>query len=81
MSDGGAGDAGKAANIFGQLAAAYPQQFACYTVGFGSGASRTLESMAFANGVQEAANYRAAAVGSLTDAFTAVASSISPGRG
>ena len=80
MSDGGAGDAAQAARLLQSMAQAHLNQFACYTVGFGSSASRTLESMAFANGVQEKTNYRTADVGSLGEAFAAVAASISPGR-
>jgi len=80
MSDGGACDAPGAANSLEQLAAEHQNQFACYTVGFGESASRTLESMAFSNGVQEKGNYRTADVGSLGEAFAMVASSIVPGR-
>jgi len=80
MSDGGAQDAPAAASALSTLAQQHPDYFACYTVGFGSGASRTLASMAFAGGVQTADNYRTADVGSLSEAFAAVASSIAPGR-
>ncbi|KAL3928198.1 MAG: hypothetical protein SGPRY_002493 [Prymnesium sp.] len=60
--------------------AQYPGQFESHTVGFGSSAPRTLQSMAFANGQQDNKNYRKAAVGNLAEAFKAVAKSISPGR-
>jgi uncharacterized protein YegL len=80
MSDGAASDVASAAQVFEGLARQYSNQFASYTVGFGAGAPRTLEHMAFANGVLEKNNYRAASVGSLADAFSAVAKSISPGR-
>lgn len=80
MSDGAAGDASQAASVLGNLAQQYPGRFESHTVGFGSGAPRTLEGMAFANGQQDKNKYRAAAVGNLTEAFTAVAKSIAPGR-
>ena len=80
MSDGGTADAAKAARILEQIAASHNNKFASYTVGFGPGASRTLESMAFSNGVQESNNYRTADVGCLAEAFAAVSSSITPGR-
>jgi uncharacterized protein YegL len=80
MSDGAASDAAGAAGALEKLAQAYPTQFASYTVGFGSGASQTLQSMAFANGVQENSNYRTADIGSLGEVFAKVAASIVPGR-
>jgi len=80
MSDGGAADAAQAAQALEQVSKQMGDQFMCYTVGFGSGASRTLESMAFANGERATDNYKTADVGSLSDAFKAVATSLSPGR-
>jgi len=80
MSDGHAADASQAAHVLANLAQQYPGRFESHTVGFGAGAPRTLESMAFANGQQDKSKYRAAAVGNLTEAFVAVAKSISPGR-
>ena len=80
MSDGAAGDSSEAAQVLESMAQQYGDQFASYTVGFGSGAPKTLEQMAFANGVQEKNNYRAASVGGLAEAFSAVAKSIAPGR-
>jgi len=80
MSDGVAGDAGNATQELENLAVAHGSHFASYTVGFGSGASRTLESMAFANGAQESRNYSTANVGNLASAFSKVASTIAPGR-
>jgi len=80
MSDGAAGDSTEAAHVLEGMAQQYGNQFASYAVGFGSGAPKTLEQMAFANGVQEKNNYRAANVGSLAEAFSAVAKSIAPGR-
>ena len=80
MSDGAAGDSAPAAKVLEGMAQQYGNQFSSYTVGFGSGAPRTLEQMAFANGVQEKNNYRAASVGNLAEAFSAVAKSIAPGR-
>ena len=80
MSDGVAGDAAEAAKMLKQRAEADPKLFASYTVGFGDNASRTLESMAFANGVQEKTNYRTANVGNLGQVFEAVAARITPGR-
>jgi len=80
MSDGAAGDSAPAAQALERLAQQHGNQFSSYTVGFGSGAPRTLEYMAFANGVQEKNNYRAASVGNLAEAFAAVAKSIAPGR-
>ena len=74
------GDAGAAATVLGKLAADHLNHFQSYTVGFGAGAPKTLKSMAFANGQQDKNKYRAAAVGNLTEAFTAVAKSIAPGR-
>jgi len=80
MSDGVARDSAPAAQVLEGMAQQYGNQFSSYTVGFGSGAPRTLEQMAFANGVQEKNNYRAASVGNLAEAFSAVAKSIAPGR-
>jgi uncharacterized protein YegL len=80
MSDGAAADATSAARVLENLAQQYAQHFASFTVGFGDGAPRTLEQMAFANGVPEKNNYRAASVGNLAEAFSAVAKSIAPGR-
>ena len=80
MSDGAAADAAPAAAVIDGLARQYTTNFASYTVGFGSNAPRTLERMAFANGVQESNNYRVASVGSLAEAFAAVAKSIAPGH-
>jgi len=80
MSDGAAGDAAPAAQVLGALAKQHPGQFESHTVGFGDGAPTTLERMAFANGEPDKNKYRAAAVGNLTEAFTAIAKSISPGR-
>ena len=80
MSDGAADDSAPAARVLGSLAQTHGNQFSTYTVGFGSGAPRTLEQMAFANGVLEKNNYRAASVGNLAEAFSAVAKSIAPGR-
>jgi len=80
MSDGAAGDSAPAARALEGLAQQHGNQFSSYTVGFGSGAPRTLEQMAFANGVPEKNNYRAASVGNLAEAFSAVAKSIAPGR-
>jgi len=80
MSDGAAGDSAPAAQVLERLALMHGNQFSSYTVGFGSSAPRTLEYMAFANGVQEKNNYRAASVGNLAEAFSAVAKSIAPGR-
>lgn len=80
MSDGAASDSAPAARVLGNLAQTHGNQFSSYTVGFGSSAPRTLEQMAFANGVLEKNNYRAASVGNLAEAFSAVAKSIAPGR-
>merc|ERR1712014_222693 len=80
MSDGAASDSGPAAQVLERLATQFKNQFSSYTVGFGSGAPRTLERMAFANGVLEKNNFRSAAVGNLAEAFSAVAKSIAPGR-
>jgi preprotein translocase subunit SecA len=80
MSDGAAPDAAGAAGSLQKLAQEHQNQFACYTVGFGSGASQTLQAMAFSNGVQENGNYRTADIGSLGEAFAMVAASIVPGR-
>jgi len=80
MSDGHAGDVAPASQALRDMAQRHPSQFSSYTIGFGSGAPITLEQMAFANGEQDKNNYRAAAVGSLADAFAAVATSIAPGR-
>jgi uncharacterized protein YegL len=80
MSDGAASDSAPAACVLGSLAQTHGNQFSSYTVGFGSCAPRTLEQMAFANGVLEKNNYRAASVGDLAEAFSAVAKSIAPGR-
>jgi len=80
MSDGAAGDSTPATEVLEALADEYSDKFSSYTVGFGSGAPRTLEQMAFGNGVQEKNNYRAASVGNLAEAFSAVAKSIAPGR-
>jgi len=80
MSDGSASDAAPAAQVLGGLAKQHPGQFESHTVGFGDGAPTTLERMAFANGELDKTKYRAAAVGNLAEAFTAVAKSIAPGR-
>jgi len=80
MSDGGAGDAAQAAQVLEGFANRHGNLFASYTVGFGNHASRNLESMAFAGGLQETRNYKTASVGDLAAAFTQVASSITPGR-
>ena len=80
MSDGAAGDAAPAAQVLGALAKQHPGQFESHTVGFGDGAPATLERMAFANGELDKNKYRAATMGNLTEAFTAIAKSISPGR-
>lgn len=80
MSDGAADDSAPAARTLERLAQQHGNQFSSHTVGFGSGAPRTLEQMAFANGVPEKNNYRAASVGNLAEAFSAVAKSIAPGR-
>jgi len=80
MSDGCAGDVARATSRLERLAQQHMDQFASYTVGFGSSAPRTLEKMAFSNGLQTKDNYRAANVGNLTEAFTAIATAISPGR-
>jgi uncharacterized protein YegL len=81
MSDGAAGDAHDAAKGLAEVAQTYPEHFQSYTVGFGAGAPRTLEGMAFSNGEQDKTKYRAAALGEdLVRAFEDVAKSISPGR-
>jgi len=80
MSDGGAADAPQAAHELEKVSKQLGEKFMCYTVGFGPGASRTLESMAFANGERAKDNYKTADVGALSDAFKAVATSLSPGR-
>ena len=80
MSDGESGDVCQTVKVLESLASEHTNQFACYTVGFGRGASITLERMAFSGGVHNANNFRTASIGSLVDAFTAVARSISPGR-
>jgi len=80
MSDGHAGDVAQAVRMLESLAQQHGNGFCSYTVGFGSGAPSTLEFMAFANGVQDKNNYRSASVGSLANVFSAVATSISPGR-
>jgi len=80
MSDGAAGDAGSATRVLQSLAQQYSGQFESHTVGFGPGAPTTLEGMAFANGENDKTKYRAASVGNLTETFTAVAKSITPGR-
>lgn len=80
MLDGAASDSLKAAHVLAKLSQRYPGQFESHTVGFGSNAPRTLQSMVFANAQQDNKNYRKAAVGNFAEAFKAVAKIVSPGR-
>ena len=80
MSDGGSDDVAQAAQVLEGLAAQHVNSFASYTVGFGAYSSSTLQAMAFAGGAQESRNYSTAGMGNLADAFSKVASSITPGR-
>ena len=76
MSDGGSGDGPQAAKILEGLARTHQKRFTSYTVGFGSGADRTLQQMAFANGVQDRNNFRTASVGSLGNTFAQISQDI-----
>lgn len=76
MSDGGSGDAGAAAGVLKQMADERGSNFSCYTIGFGSGASRTLSQMAFKDGKQDQNNYSQASIGQLTAKFVDIANSI-----
>jgi uncharacterized protein YegL len=80
MSDGFSSDVSQAERLLQDLAIQHRNQFASYTVGFGSGASCTLERMAFADGVPDKSNVQTASIGGLANAFRAVATSMSPGR-
>jgi len=76
MSDGGSGDGPRAASVLQNLATSHPKRFASYTIGFGSGASGTLEQMAFADGVQNRKNYRTSQVGNLGETFSKISQEI-----
>ena len=80
MSYAGSDDVAQAAQVLEGLAAQHVNSFASYTVGFGDNSSSTLQAMAFAGGAQESRNYSTAGMGNLADAFSKVASSITPGR-